>query len=265
MTIFPLRVWLLPLLLLALGAPLWLHWFEPAAFIAINRWCAHAPDAFWTALSLFGSGWGALGLVAPLLVLAPRLFWACLCTMPLAAVLVRGGKLLIESPRPAAEVAADQIRIVGESMHSASMPSGHTLTAFAMASALYFALPAQRRASYAWVWLLAAGTGLSRMALGAHWPGDVAAGASLGLLSGLLGNVLAARMGPAHCRPRAWSLRLAALLLVANLYYLLFDVVDFPQSLMLQYLLAAVVAATLLVFGWQSLRPEKHRHSPPAG
>ena len=42
------------------------------------------------------------------------------------------------------------MRIVGEPMHNVSMPSGHTLTAFAVASAIYFALPPQRRLRFAW-------------------------------------------------------------------------------------------------------------------
>jgi len=102
----------------------------------------------------------------------------------------RTGKFFIESPRPAAVVDNAQMRVVGELLHNVSMPSGHTLTAFAVASGIYFALTVAQRRRHWWLLVLAAGTGLSRIAVGAHWPGDVAVGASLGLLAGLLGTSL---------------------------------------------------------------------------
>jgi membrane-associated phospholipid phosphatase len=252
-----LRIWLLPAVLLGASAPLWLHWFEPALFLYVNALFAPLPAGFWTTFSLLGTGWAVLGLTAPLLVFAPRLTWAWLCAAPFAMVMVRGGKYLIESPRPAAVVDNTQMRIVGEAMHNVSMPSGHTLTAFAVASALYFALPAARRWRYAWLWLLAAGTGLSRIALGAHWPGDVLVGASLGILCGLLGNVLASRMGPHHCEASSWSLRSVGVLLMLDVYYLLTDVVDFPESVPLQYLLASLVTLTLVAFIKQNFKHKK--------
>ena len=257
MSRYPLRVWLTPVLLFVVAAPLWLHGFEPGLFLAINHAGAPMPDAFWTAFSLAGTGWGSLGLVAPLLLLAPRSLWACLCTVPFAAVCVRGGKALIESPRPAALIDNSQMRIVGEAMHNVSMPSGHTLTAFSIAAALYFSLPAERRGRFAWLWLLAAATGLSRMMLGAHWPGDVAVGASVGILCGLLGNVLAARTLDANNQLRPWSQWLAAALLAACGYFLIFDVVDFPESLPLQWGLAVSVLVTLLAFAIRSARSLK--------
>jgi membrane-associated phospholipid phosphatase len=250
---FSLRMWLLPFALLGLSAPLWLHWFEPALFLAVNGWCASVPATVWTTFSFWGTGWGVLGLTAPLLVAAPRLMLAWLCAAPFAMVFVRAGKFFIVSPRPAAVVDNAQMRIVGEAMHNVSMPSGHTLTAFAAASALYFAIPASQRTRYRWLWLLAAGTGLARMALGAHWPGDVAVGACLGMLCGMLGNTLFIRMDAKHCQPASWSLRLVALLLAVALYHLVFEVVDFPESLPLQYMLAVSITLTLWSFSRQTL------------
>lgn len=255
--IFTLRLWLLPLALFLASAPLWLHWWEPAMFIYLNTLCAPVAAPVWTALSLLGNGWGVLGMTAPLLVLAPRYMWAWLCAAPFAIVFARTGKFLLESPRPAALVDNAHMRIVGETLHNVAMPSGHTLTAFAIASALYFAVAPPRRARYAWLWLLAAGTGLSRIAVGAHWPGDVAVGASLGLLSGLLGHVLLARMGPAHCKPSAWSLRAVAALVALAVYHLLSDELDFAENLPFQYVLALGATASLLAFAWQNFKQPK--------
>ena len=55
-----------------------------------------------------------------------------------------------------------------------SFPSGHTATAFAAATALIYGFRSRRR----YLFLLPAGfVGLSRVACGAHFPLDVAAGA----------------------------------------------------------------------------------------
>jgi membrane-associated phospholipid phosphatase len=248
------RWWLLPLVLFVASAPLWLHRFEPATFVYLNSLCALVVAPVWTGLSLLGNAWGILGVTAPLLVLAPRLMWAWLCAAPFAILFSRVGKGLIVSPRPAAEVDNAQMRIVGETLHNVSMPSGHTLTAFAVASAIYFALPEKGRTRHLWLFVLAAGAGLSRIAVGAHWPGDVAVGASLGLLAGMLGTRLLARMGTQHLRPTAWSLRLVALLLVATAYTLLTEAQDFAENQPVQVLLAGVVLVSLVFYGKKNLK-----------
>ncbi|MBK7004034.1 MAG: phosphatase PAP2 family protein [Burkholderiales bacterium] len=134
-------LWCLPAGLLLLTAPLWLHLWEPGMFLALNALCAPVPSVLWAGLSLLGNAWGVLGLTAPLLVLAPRLLWAWLCAAPFAIVFARVGKALIESPRPAAVVDNSQMRVVGELLHNVSMPSGHTLTAFAVAAGMYLRCP----------------------------------------------------------------------------------------------------------------------------
>ena len=256
-TIFPARLWLLPLLVFVLSTPLWLHVWEPAMFVYLNSLCAPVAAPVWTGLSLLGNGWGVLGVTAPLLFLAPRLMWAWLCAAPFAITFARLGKVLLVSPRPAAEIDNTHMRIVGEVLHSVSMPSGHTTTAFAVASAIFFALPPELRRRHWWLMALAAGTGLSRIAVGAHWPGDVAVGVSLGLLSGLLGNVLLARV-PTHCFASThWTMRLQALLVLGAVYFLLTEELDFAENQPLQWLVALVAALSLLAFARRSARALK--------
>ncbi len=250
--LFPLRLWLLPLLILVLSAPLWLHVWEPGMFLFLNQLCVPVAAPVWTSLSLMGNAWGVLGITAPLLLRAPRLMWAWICAAPFAIVFTRMGKGFLVSPRPAAEIDNTQMRIVGEVLHNVSMPSGHTTTAFAVAGAIYFALtPAQRKRHW-WILLLAAGTGLSRIAVGAHWPGDVAVGISLGLLAGLLGNVLLATV-PVRCfAPTHWAMRLIALLVLAGVYFLVTDELDFAENQPTQYLLATVGMVSVLAFARRS-------------
>ena len=238
--------WAIPIALLALSAPLWLHWGEPGLFLAINQACLLLPAPVWTGLSLLGNAWGVLAVTSPLLVLAPRLLWAWLCAVPFGVLFARVGKGLLESPRPAAVIDNALFRLVGEKLEVASMPSGHTLTAFAVASSLYFALEAQRRGRFVWLWLVAAAVGLSRIAVGAHWPGDVAVGACLGALAGMFGNLLWRRLGPAFLVPHGWRLRSVAVLLMGTIYVLLDEPLDFAENTMLQRVFAALVVAVLL-------------------
>jgi membrane-associated phospholipid phosphatase len=250
--LFPLRLWLLPPLIFVLSAPLWLHVWEPGMFVFLNQLCVPVAAPVWTGLSLLGNGWGILGITAPLLLRAPRLMWAWICAAPFAIVFARLGKGFLVSPRPAAEVDNAQMRIVGEVLHNVSMPSGHTTTAFAVASAIFFALPPAQRPRHGWILLLAAGTGLSRIAVGAHWPGDVAVGTSLGLLAGLLGNVLLARLPERCLAPTHWALRLIASLVLCGVYFLLTDELDFAENRPFQILLAGVGLVSVLVFSKRS-------------
>jgi membrane-associated phospholipid phosphatase len=250
--LFPLWLWLLPPLIFVASAPLWLHVWEPGMFVFLNQLCLPVAAPVWTGLSLLGNGWAILALTAPLLVRAPRLMWAWICAAPFAILFARVGKGFLVSPRPAAEVDNGQIRIVGEVLHNVSMPSGHTTTAFAVTSAIFFALTPAQRKRHGWLLLLAAGAGLSRIAVGAHWPGDVAVGISLGLLSGLLGNLLLATVSVRCFMPTHWSLRLMALLVLGAVYVLLTEELDFAENLSLQWLLAGVALVSVLAFARRS-------------
>jgi membrane-associated phospholipid phosphatase len=241
-------LWLLPIVLFAASTPLWLHVWEPAMFLAINGWAAPIPSQVWTNLSLLGNGWGVLAVTSPLLVLAPRYCWAWVCAAPFAVLFARTGKAMLEFPRPAAVVDNSQMRIVGELLHNVAMPSGHTLTAFAVGTGIFLAIPAAQRWRHVWLLVLAAGAGLSRIAVGAHWPGDVAVGASLGLLAGLLGNLLLQRMNPLHFQANSWSLRLVAVLVGISVYHLLTEALDFDENRPAQYVLAVVAVVSLAAF-----------------
>jgi membrane-associated phospholipid phosphatase len=247
-------LWCVPVIVFLLGAPLWLHVWEPVLFVALNQAFAVLPPGMWTALSLLGNAWGVFGVTAPLLVYAPRYLWAWLCAAPFAIVFARGGKAWIESPRPAAVLDNALMQIVGEPMHNVSMPSGHTLTAFAVASGIYFALPQARRWRFAWLWLLALATGLSRIAVGAHWPGDVVVGAALGVLSGLLGQYLLVRVPATFLQPTGWGLRIVALFMAAAAYNLTVEALDFAENQLVQDALAVVIVVTLAVFARRTLR-----------
>jgi membrane-associated phospholipid phosphatase len=120
-------------------------------------------------------------------------------------------KAWANAPRPAALIDGTLFTTIGPLLNNASFPSGHTLTAFAAAVALLAAggcwgIPVRARPGAWWakaggaglVLLLAGLVGLSRIAVGAHWPVDVLAGAACGALAGRSGAWLA------HRYPLVW-------------------------------------------------------------
>ena len=255
---FPRWLWCLPLAGLAVTAPLWLHVREPAQFLAINAFFLPVPGAIWAGLSLLGNGWGVLAVTAPLLVLSPRLMAAWLCAAPFAGLFARIGKEWIDSPRPAALLHSEQMRTVGEVLYTASMPSGHTTTAFAWTAAIYLALTTAQKKRHSWLLLLALAVGLSRIAVGAHWPGDVAVGACLGLLSALLGNTLLATLRAQPWAALGWvshgAKAMAGMAVAVAIYVLTTQTLDFAETLTLQHIVALWAAVSLLVLALRSAR-----------
>ena len=75
---------------------------------------------------------------------------------------------------------------LAENPDTFSFPSGHTCAAVAVA----FALAGQGAALGAFMAALAAGVGVSRVYLGAHYPLDVAVGGLLGAGAGILARML---------------------------------------------------------------------------
>ena len=102
----------------------------------------------------------------------------------LPGLLVAVGKRLIGRARPRALELSDPLsfRFFGWDSAYASLPSGHSTTAFAAAFALAALFPRWR---FAW-WSGAALIAVSRVAIAAHYPSDVVAGAVVGIIGALV-------------------------------------------------------------------------------
>ncbi len=244
--------WVTPAVLLMLSLPLWLRWYEPGLFYALNRYLGLLPDLTWTLLSLLGTGWAIFAFSSPALWHQPRLIMSWLFAAPLAGLATRSGKSFFFSPRPLEALGPEGIRVIGEPLYVAAMPSGHTITAFAGAAAIYFSLAPETRRRHLWLFGLALGVALSRVAVGAHWPADVAVGAALGLWCGLSGAWLSHKLPGRWQQVDSWLTRALALLGFYSAYVLLSDEMGFVQNLPFQYLLAAFLGANLLVFARRS-------------
>jgi len=166
------------------------------ADIQIFRFLHHSFSGGWiwpmAILSAIGGGWGALTVIPLLAYMRTRRFAMSLAAvLGVTAVLVFVLKRMVARVRPCGCL-EDVKALVFAAPTDFSFPSGHAAGSFAfavfVAVVLASALPEHAGARERWLRrgaavllvLLATGVGLSRIALGVHFPGDVLAGALLG-------------------------------------------------------------------------------------
>lgn len=178
----------LALLLTSLGFALALAGFVASlgwqgGFVEAQALSKRLPDWLWETLTTLGDGRIQLALALPFCLRYPRVFWAILLAALVSALISRGIKMGLQLPRPAAVLDPGQITIIGAHLKSLSFPSGHTVSAASFA-AVWVAVLGWRGWPIALLAVLAA---FSRIAVGAHWPVDVLAGALIGLFGAWVG------------------------------------------------------------------------------
>jgi undecaprenyl-diphosphatase len=159
------------------------------------------------ALTILGSGWSMLAFLPLFAMARTRRFVSALAAVLVStSILVFVLKRVVGRTRPCAALAGVHARVFAPPTDF-SFPSGHSAGAFAFAS--FVALLLLRRAvrndapsaepvstrvlrilGAASLFVLAASVALSRIALGVHFPSDIAAGAVLGSTIGLTGALL---------------------------------------------------------------------------
>jgi membrane-associated phospholipid phosphatase len=240
--------WCIPLLPLGLAIAIYYAELQTSTFLFINRYTQLLPDTLWTWLTFIGNGWGIFALCFPLLLLAPRLLSAGLLASLIGGAFSQIIKPFLDFPRPAGVLALEDFHRIGEPLLYRAMPSGHTLTAFAVASGIYFSSDREKRSSLWWVFIVAGFAGISRNALGAHWFTDVLAGCAIGLWSGMLGAVVAQFIPDTQLAPNKIGPRLLALGGLVTIYALLTQTLDSELNQSLQYACVALISITLTLF-----------------
>jgi len=246
--IIPKFAWLLPLIPLSLWGLINLFVTKQQSFYFLNAWAQEWPDSLWGFFVNLGNGWGIYSLAFPLLIFAPRVMMAGILAGIPAGIFSRSLKLFFEMPRPPAVLDNSSFFILEQAMHAHSFPSGHALTAFAVATAMYFAIVTAHRKPFLWVFVIAALAGIARIAIGVHWLDDVMMGAALGLLSGLLGVLMCSYLPDHLFTPTSWLMRLIAIVGVFNIYLLATSKLDLIINAPLQILGIVIIVVTLVHF-----------------
>ncbi|MCF8002933.1 MAG: phosphatase PAP2 family protein [Chromatiaceae bacterium] len=183
--------WALVCALLGIGLLLFGDEGYHSGFLTLNRLFAQLPASLWQWLTVLGDERVALTLALLLSYRHPRVFWALLCAALVAIAYARGLKPLIDAARPPAVLSPESFELIGVEHRKQSFPSGHSVTAAVFFGVLiYYAQQARWRLIFL---VLATAAGLSRVAVGVHWPVDVMAGLAGGALAALAGVALARR------------------------------------------------------------------------
>ncbi len=237
--------WLSALLPPVLALPLLLILFQfdrTGLMLALQSATRSLPDALWAAITLLGNGGMLFACMALAWRLRPDWLMAGLCALPFATIYSRALKHLIVSPRPAGVLPAEQLHVIGERLLNHSFPSGHTVSAFVVAGIILLAGRPPRSIAILAI-VLALLVGLSRIAVGAHWPTDVLAGAAGGWLAGALGIVLARRW--AWTRSKRAEQLVALIVLMTSLTLFIVNI-GYTEAILFKYIVAAVGAISAL-------------------
>jgi membrane-associated phospholipid phosphatase len=154
----------------------------------INQgWSSPALDILFATLNWLGVGWVQITLIMPLLAIRATRMAAGIALLAWASsgLINLAIKAWVTRLRPSN--LAETILPMDERNFLSSFPSGHTVTAFAVATALALSWPNSKRL---WIgailFLLAVGVGIARVYRGQHWPSDVIGGAALGSFCGIM-------------------------------------------------------------------------------
>ena len=221
---------MVPLIPLSLGFTIYFTDLQTDTFLALNYYTQFLPDWVWTWLTFLGNGWGVFAISFPLLLLAPRLLSAGIISGLFAGLFVLILKPIINLPRPAALLGGGDIYLIGEPLLQNAMPSGHTLTAFAIASAYFFSIEPSRRRPLYLLFVISTLVGISRIAVGAHWLTDVLVGASLGIWCGFFGALISKRIPDSQLIPTQLWPKIIAGFGIVCLYMLLTTAIDANNS-----------------------------------
>ena len=234
-------IWTPPALALLLLVWVDLQGLDEPLFRFFNGLSAYTGPGLWANLTLLGDGLVCAVLLLPWLRKHPERIWGGLVGALLMFLALRGFKGMLSLPRPLAVLPEGTVTVIGPGHRKGAFPSGHTATIFLYLGT--WALTERRRWLSAFLLLPAILVGISRMAVGVHWPSDVLGGAALGWVSAWFG--LRVAEGTPWGMGKGSMNILSVLLLICALVLLLVDHTGYPGVLWLQ----RSIALACLIWG----------------
>lgn len=189
-----------------------------AVFLFVNRISEITGAALWANITTLGEGLIVLSLAGLVAIRWPAAAWAVLIGGLVGTLIVHGLKEAVGALRPAAVLPAESFNIIGPRLMVVSFPSGHTATISAFAAILF--LHARNRWASALLFALVLLVGISRMAVGAHWPLDVLAGWLTGIVIAVISFALAERWTFGLRLPAQFGIILLSLVSAGALFWI---------------------------------------------
>lgn len=220
-------------------------------FFFFNDFSSFPGPAFWAHVTFIGDGLICAVFLLPWIRRHPKRVWGGLLGAIFMVVVLRTFKGLLGLPRPLGVLPEELVTVIGPGHRRSAFPSGHTATVALLAGV--WALTTARRFE-AWLAMsFALLVGISRMAVGVHWPSDVLAGLALGWVSAWLGLRWATRFPWGMKRPGKQILTGA--LFVSALVLLVIDHTGYDGILFAQ----RAIALGCIIWGVLELRLERRR------
>jgi membrane-associated phospholipid phosphatase len=210
---------------------------DKSIFLGINSFKFQSDSFIWSNLTFLGDTLPVCAIMILFLRKMPDLVWSGIISTIIATLIVNVLKHYLDVPRPLSVIDKDLINIIGPALYAHSFPSGHTVTIFTFAGLLIY-----RYRSVFFriaIIILAILVGISRIAVGAHWPTDVISGAAIGILCSMTGVFIVTM--PGWKSNRNGQVILGGLLILTNMYLLLIYNCGYGQAIYFQRFFALTV------------------------
>jgi membrane-associated phospholipid phosphatase len=179
------------LMCLLIGATLFVSCGYHAGFVRLNGFAAGLPGGLWQSVTALGDERVAFAVSLFFARRYPQVFWSLVVAALIATLYTHSLKPLVGALRPPAVLPPGAFNLLGPALRHESFPSGHSTTIAVLCGVwICFVRAGWGRAALV---LLAVAVGFSRVAVGVHWPMDVAAGLAGGTLAAWAGVAIAAR------------------------------------------------------------------------
>ena len=229
-------LWVPPAIFTCLTLTIFLFRNNTEWFLYVNAMTSHIPHTFWTHITNLGDTLLVSLILFPFIRKRPDIFWALVFAGLYAILINRGLKVLTDIDRPPAVLSHDIFTIIGPAYRSQSFPSGHTVTVTTIGTLFLYGVDRQWIKWVSFICILV--VGLSRIALGVHWPLDVSAGFVFGWIGSMCGLCTAAflKLSSTNFTKHLW----AGIFMMGGLFGLFFYQTPYINTVLIQRVWIAI-------------------------